>query len=50
MKQHHETEIKLEVRDAKMVRRRLRELGFARTEARHCESNHLFDYPDLRLR
>lgn len=50
MKQHHETEIKLEVRDPRMLRRRLRELGFARSEARHFESNHLFDFPDLRLR
>ncbi len=50
MKQHHETEIKLEVRDPKMLRRRLRELGFACREARHFESNHLFDFPDLRLR
>lgn len=50
MKHRHETEIKLAVRDAKEIRRRLVELGFRRTLARHFESNYLFDFPDQRLR
>ncbi len=50
MKHRHETEVKLEVRDAKGLRRRLTEQGFRIILARHFESNILFDYPDLRLR
>ncbi len=50
MKHRHETEVKLEVRDAKNLRRRLTEQGFRIIMARHFESNILFDYPDLRLR
>jgi adenylate cyclase class 2 len=50
MKHRHETEVKLEVRDAKNLRRRLIEQGFRPIMARHFESNILFDYPDLRLR
>jgi adenylate cyclase class 2 len=50
MRHRHETEIKLEVRNAKETRRRLTQLGFRPTLARHFESNILFDYPDLRLR
>lgn len=50
MRHHHETEIKLEVSNAKETRRRLAQLGFRPTLARHFESNILFDYPDLRLR
>lgn len=50
MKQRHETEIKLPVRDPKALKRRLRELGFRRVKPRHLESNHLFDFPDHRLR
>ncbi len=50
MKHRHETEIKLEVRDPREIRRRLRELGFRAVLARHFESNYLFDFPDQRLR
>jgi adenylate cyclase class IV len=46
MKHRHETEIKLAVRDAKELRRRLAELGFRAVLARHFESNYLFDFPD----
>ena len=49
MSRDSETEIKLEVRSLPSLRRRLRELGFERVEARHFESNTLFDFPDLRL-
>jgi adenylate cyclase class 2 len=49
MSRHHETEIKLEVRNPRALRRRLRELGFRGVQARHFESNALFDFPDLRL-
>lgn len=49
MSRHHETEIKLEVRNPRALRRRLRELGFRAIQARHLESNALFDFPDLRL-
>jgi adenylate cyclase class 2 len=50
MKHRHETEVKLAVRDAKEIRRRLAELGFRPVQARHFESNYLFDFPDQRLR
>ena len=50
MKYRHETEVKLEVKDTKGLRRRLTEQGFRVIMARHFESNILFDYPDLRLR
>jgi adenylate cyclase, class 2 len=50
MKHQHETEIKLALRDAKGIRKRLSELGFRTVQARHFESNYLFDFPDLRLR
>jgi adenylate cyclase class 2 len=50
MRHRHETEIKLAVRDAKEIRGRLAELGFRRVQARHFESNYLFDFPDQRLR
>ncbi len=46
MERKQEIEIKLEVRDPKAVKRRLRELGFRRVKARHFESNRLFDFPD----
>lgn len=49
MSRHHETEIKLEVRNPRALRRRLRELGFRAVQPRHFESNVLFDFPDLRL-
>jgi adenylate cyclase class 2 len=50
MKYRHETEVKLEVKDTKGLRRRLTEQGFRVIMARHFESNILFDYSDLRLR
>lgn len=50
MKQRHETEIKLAVKDPAEIRRRFAELGFRLVRARHFESNDLFDFPDLRLR
>jgi len=50
MQHRHETEIKLEVRNPKALRQRLRELGFQPVKARHFESNYLFDFPDRRLR
>lgn len=50
MKHHHETEIKLQVQNPRALKRRLGELGFRPVQARHFESNHLFDFPDLRLR
>ena len=49
MKRHHETEIKLEVRDRRALRRRLANAGFRVIEPRHFESNALYDFPDLRL-
>jgi adenylate cyclase class 2 len=45
-----EIEIKLPVRNARALRRRLKELGFRTVEARRLESNRLFDFPDQRLR
>jgi adenylate cyclase class 2 len=50
MKYRHETEVKLEVKDTRDLRRRLTEQGFRPIMARHFESNILFDYPDHRLR
>lgn len=50
MKQRHETEIKLEVRDLKALGERLAELGFQPVEPRHFERNLVFDFPDHRLR
>jgi|SRR5208337_1819661 len=50
MKHRRETEIKLLARDRKQVGKRLSQLGFKVLEARHFESNYLFDFPDLRLR
>ena len=45
-----EVEIKLPVHSPAAIKRRLRSVGFRRTSARHFESNHLFDFPDGRLR
>ncbi len=45
-----EVEIKLPVKSPAALQRRLRSLGFRRTSERHFESNHLFDFPDGRLR
>jgi adenylate cyclase class 2 len=50
MKERHEIEIKLPVRDPRLLKRRLRELRFRRIKARYFESNHFFDFPDQRLR
>jgi adenylate cyclase, class 2 len=50
MKHHHETEIKLVVKNPKEIPRRLAELGFRPVQARHFESNYLFDFSDQRLR
>jgi adenylate cyclase class 2 len=50
MKHLYETEIKLRVKDPNEVRRRIAELGFRQVQARHFESNCLFDFPDQRLR
>ncbi len=46
---HHETEIKLQVRNPVALKRRLAELGFRPVRTRHFERNVLFDFPDLRL-
>ena len=45
-----ETEIKLPVRDRKTLARRLKALGFRRSDPRHLEVNLFLDFPDLRLR
>jgi len=50
MKERLETEIKLPVRDPRALQRHFRELGFRRVKARYLERNHLFDFPDQRLR
>ncbi|HEV2495201.1 MAG TPA: class IV adenylate cyclase [Terriglobia bacterium] len=50
MRRKQEIEVKLEVRDPEEVKRRLRALGFCRIQARHFESNRLFDFPDGALR
>jgi adenylate cyclase class 2 len=49
MKHHHETEIKLEVRDRRALKRRLAGAGFRVIQPRHFESNALYDFQDLRL-
>jgi adenylate cyclase class 2 len=49
MSRHHETEIKLEARNPPALRRRLRELRFRAVQARHFESNAVFDFSDQRL-
>jgi adenylate cyclase class 2 len=50
MQHRHETEIKLVIESPGKIRRRLAELGFQRVQARHFESNYLFDFSDARLR
>lgn len=50
MGHHREIEIKLEVQNSGLIKRRLRALGFRQMKARHLERNHVFDFPDLRLR
>jgi adenylate cyclase class 2 len=50
VKPQPETEIKLAVRNARALKRRLRSLGFQRVQPRYFESNALFDFPDARLR
>lgn len=49
MNRRHETEIKLPVRDLRILKRRLGELGFRVVRPRHFERNTLYDFPDLRL-
>jgi adenylate cyclase class 2 len=49
MKRRRETEIKLQARDRRQIRKRLSQLGFKVLKARHFESNCLFDFPDFRL-
>ncbi len=50
MKQSHETEIKLAIRDLGEIQHRLRELGFRTIHPRHLERNLMFDFADQRLR
>lgn len=50
MRSHHETEIKLPIRDPRLLKRRLTELAFRAVKARHFESNYLFDFPGQQLR
>jgi adenylate cyclase class 2 len=50
MGHHQEIEIKLEVRNPALVKKRLRALGFRPAQRRHVERNYVFDFPDLRLR
>ncbi len=50
MGDHREIEIKLEVRNPGLAKKRLRALGFRPAQPRHFERNHVFDFPDLRLR
>src|SRR5260370_16173109 len=45
-----ETEIKLAVKDARSVRRLLREAGFVVSRRRVFEANTVFDTPDMSLR
>lgn len=49
MRRRHETEIKLEVRNPRVLKQRLADLGFRVIQPRHFESNALFDFPDLQL-
>jgi adenylate cyclase class 2 len=49
-KSTHETEIKLAVKDARSVRRLLREAGFTVSRRRVFEANTVFDTPDQLLR
>ena len=50
MKSRQETEIKLRVRSARVLLRRIKKLGFVPIAFRHFERNILFDSKDLRLR
>jgi adenylate cyclase, class 2 len=45
-----ETEVKLQVPNARHIRQRLKERGFRVVEARRFESNRLLDFADLSLR
>lgn len=47
---HRETEIKLRVSNAPALKRLIRKLGFRIVQARHFESNRLYDFADLQLR
>jgi len=50
MAPHTEIEIKLEVHDPTLLKRRLRQLGFRVLKARHFESNVLLDFRGAHLR
>ena len=50
MKPQHEIEIKLKVSNPRTLKRRLAELEFYPLRRRYFESNHLFDFPNQRLR
>ena len=50
MKHRPEIEVKLEVENLRVLKRRLRDAGFRCIEGRHFESNTLFDFPDVHLR
>jgi adenylate cyclase class 2 len=50
MKPQHEIEIKLKVSNPRTLKRRLGELEFYPLRRRYFESNHLFDFPNQRLR
>lgn len=49
MKTHYEIEIKLKVSNPRVLKQRLARIGF-RAMRRYFESNHLFDFPDQKLR
>src|SRR5207248_11547754 len=49
MKSPYEVEIKIKVSNPAALKRRLAALGF-RVVRRYFESNHLFDFPDQKLR
>jgi predicted adenylyl cyclase CyaB len=46
----HEIEVKLEIPNPRVLKRRLAELGFRAVRPRRFESNRLYDYGDSRLR
>lgn len=49
MSHGNETEIKLEVRHLRAIRRKLGKLGFRQVRSRHFENNILYDFADRRL-
>jgi adenylate cyclase class 2 len=50
MKPQHEIEIKLKVSNPRALKRRLAELEYYPVRRRYFESNHLFDFPNQKLR